>query len=62
MPCMRCGEGKWEVVWDDGVMEYALCRACVRIMEGDTKFCSCPNYMGTTKGKCNACELTVKGS
>lgn len=37
MPCMRCGKGKWEVVWDDGVMEYALCRACVKIMEKQDK-------------------------
>lgn len=32
MPCMRCGLGGWEVIWDDGVMEYALCKPCVTIM------------------------------
>lgn len=37
MPCMRCGQGRWEVLWDDGVMEYALCKPCVKICEAEEK-------------------------
>lgn len=33
LPCMRCGECEWEVLWDDGTMEYALCKKCAKIMD-----------------------------
>ncbi len=37
MPCMRCGIVPWEVVYDDSVMEYALCKKCCKIMKESDK-------------------------
>ena len=31
-PCMRCEKPHWEVVYDDGVMEYAVCKKCEEAM------------------------------
>lgn len=30
LPCMCCGKGEWEVIYDDGVMEYAFCKECAK--------------------------------